>query len=131
MAWAHRERSQSLTAGYMSVEQMLNQPLDHRSDIYALGLLLYEMLTDRVPFDSLDADYLKRQRATHSPLPPYILSTGVAPAVSDIVMDLLERDPAKRPCRAELLQASLADALSASAEAAAVRTETLTMKAAR
>ena len=131
MAWAHRERSLGLTASYMSVEQMLNQALDHRSDIYALGLLLYEMLTDRVPFDSCDTDYLKRQRATHSPLPPYILSTGVAPAVSDIVMDLLERDPAKRPCRAELLQSSLADVLNASAEAAAAGADNLTMKAAR
>jgi len=89
------------------------------------------MLTDRVPFDSSDANYLKRQRSTHSPLPPFILSTGVAPAVSDIVMDLLERDPAKRPCRAELLQAGLADALSANAEAAATNSGNLTMKAAR
>ncbi len=131
MAWAHRERSHGLTASYMSVEQILDQPLDHRSDIYALGLLLYEMLTDRVPFDSRDADYLKRQRVIHSPLPPHILSTGVAPAVSDIVMDLLEREPARRPCRAEVLQAALSDVLSASVEAAASPTDNLTMRAAR
>ena len=131
MAWAHRERSHGLAPGYMSVEQMLDQPLDHRSDIYALGLLLYEMLTDRVPFDSCDAAYLKRQRTTHTPLPPYILSTGVAPAVSDIVMELLERDPTRRPCRAELLQAALGDFLSARAEAAASQTNNLTMRAAR
>ena len=131
MAWAHRERSHGLPPGYMSVEQMLDQPLDHRSDIYTLGLLLYEMLTDRVPFDSCDAEYLKRQRATHLPLPPYILSTGVAPAVSDIVMDLLERDPEKRPCRAEILQAALSDAVSASAEAAASHAGNFTMSATR
>src|SRR6185295_15773258 len=102
----------SLQASYMSVEQILDQPLDHRSDIYALGLLLYEMLTDRVPFDSCDPDYLKRQRTSQSPLPPFILSTGVAAAVSDIVMNLLEREPARRPSRAEVLQEALSAVLS-------------------
>jgi serine/threonine protein kinase len=127
LAWAHQERSRGFTASYMSVEQILDQRLDHRSDIYSLGLLLYEMLTDRVPFDSCDHDHLKRQRATHSPLPPFILSTGVPPAVSDIVMNLLESEPARRPSRADVLQAALSNILSASVEAA----DSLTMTAPR
>jgi serine/threonine-protein kinase len=111
----------------MSVEQILDRPLDHRSDVYALGLLLYEMLTDRVPFDSCDAEYLKRQRASHSPLPPSILSTGVAPAISDFVMNLLEREPARRPSRVEALQPALRAVMSASVEPAG----NLTARAAR
>jgi serine/threonine-protein kinase len=118
LEWAHRERSHGFTASYMSVEQIIDQPLDHRSDVYALGLLLYEMLTDRVPFDSCDVESLKRQRANYSPLPPFILSTGVPPAVSDIVMNLLEREPAKRPSRADALQRALSGVLSATAESA-------------
>ena len=124
MVWAHRERSHSFTASYMSVEQIMGKPIDRRSDIYTLGLLLYEMLTDRLPFDSADPDYVK-QRSTNSPLPPFILSTGVAPAVSDIVMKLLEREPARRPARVEVLQAALSGVLSASVEAA----DNLTTKA--
>ena len=130
MVWAHRERSQGLPASYMSVEQLLDKPVDHRTDIYALGLLLYEMMTDRVPFDSCDAGYLKRQRTTHTPLPPYILSTGVTPAVSDIIMQLLEGDPARRPCRVDSFQTALAEVLRAGARAAAPHNN-LRMRAAR
>ena len=111
LAWAHRERSQSFQASYMSAEQKMGEPVDRRSDIYGLGLLLYEMLTDRLPFDSCEAGVLDRKKATNSPLPPFILSTGVAPAVSDIVMNLLEHDPARRPSRAEALQAALSGVL--------------------
>ena len=129
MAWAHRERSQTSNATYVSVEQILDKALDQRSDIYALGLMLYEMLTDRVPFESPDTGYLKRQRVAHSPLPPLMLSTGVASELSDIVMCLLEREPGGRPGRVEVVQRALTNLLKES-EAAASQGDDLTMSAA-
>ena len=107
LTWAHKERSRAMLPKYSSVEQGMQHPLDHRSDIYSLGLLLYEILTDRVPFESCDSESLMEKRATQPPLPASLLSTGVPASISDIAMKLLERDANKRPARASGLQVAL------------------------
>jgi eukaryotic-like serine/threonine-protein kinase len=84
------------TLYYMSPEQIRNQPLDIRTDIYALGITLYEMLTGRVPFDS-NSDYDLMQQHIQQPPPllrqffPYL-----SPTVEDAVLQSLEKDPSRR-----------------------------------
>src|SRR5277367_6615566 len=80
------------TMEYMSPEQALGKPLDQRSDIYALGLIFYEMLTGRMPFkaDSALASLIKRTQEQVSPVSDH---DGTIPqSVSDIVSKCLERD---------------------------------------
>jgi serine/threonine-protein kinase len=95
--WAQTERSRRQPAEYQSAEQMCDASLDQRSDLYSLGVLLFEMLTDRLPFDSQDPDYIRRRhRMKHSPLPPHVLSWDVPEFISRVVMGLLEKNPNKR-----------------------------------
>jgi eukaryotic-like serine/threonine-protein kinase len=119
-AWAHTERSRRLSAEYQSAEQMCDASLDQRSDLYSLGVLLFEMLTDRLPFDSEDPDYIRRRhRMKHSPLPPHVLSWDVPEAVSRVVMGLLEKNPNKRFSNATVFRMTLNRLVSLGAEAEA------------
>lgn len=106
--WAHTERSRRLSAEYQSAEQMCDASLDQRSDLYSLGVLLFEMLTDRLPFDSEDPDYIRRRhRMKHSPLPPSVLSWDVPEFISRVVMGLLEKNPNKRFSNATVFRMTL------------------------
>ena len=88
------------TAEYMAPEQATGGPVDHRVDLYALGLVIYAMLTGRPPFHGGQAtDIIRRQRTE---APPRV-STRVAgiPAELDALIDrLLAKEPAKRPASA-------------------------------
>ncbi|MBZ5534417.1 MAG: protein kinase [Acidobacteriia bacterium] len=84
------------TLYYMSPEQIRNQPLDIRTDIYALGITLYEMLTGRVPFDS-NSDYDLMQQHIQQPPPlPRQFFPYLSPAVEDAVLQSLEKEPSRR-----------------------------------
>jgi eukaryotic-like serine/threonine-protein kinase len=111
MAWAHRERSRLAAAPYLSVEGAKGANVDHRSDFYSLGAILYELLTDRVPFDSDDADYVKQRQATYAPAPPHLISTDVPESVSKVVLKLLEKEPGNRFQSAAAFQTALDSAL--------------------
>ncbi|MEN3336227.1 MAG: eukaryotic-like serine/threonine-protein kinase [Blastocatellia bacterium] len=89
-----------IAAQYLSPEAVRSEPTDARSDLYALGIVLYEMLTDRVPFDGSDAEVIKQKHLHRTPEPPKIFRADVPDALSQLVMRLLEKDPAKRPQRA-------------------------------
>jgi serine/threonine-protein kinase len=122
--WAHAERSRRLNAQYQSAEQMCGASLDRRSDLYSLGVLLFEMLTDRLPFDSEEAEYIKRRhRVKHAPLPPHVLSRGVPEAISLVVMGLLEKNPNKRFSNAKVFQMTLNRLVSLEAEAEAIEND--------
>jgi serine/threonine-protein kinase len=115
--WAHAERSRRMKAEYQSAEQMCGATVDQRSDLYSLGVLLFEMMTDRLPFDSEDSDYIRRRhRLKHSPLPPHVLSWDVPEPVSRVVMGLLEKNPNKRFSNATVFQMTLNRLLSLDAE---------------
>ncbi|MEK6287209.1 MAG: serine/threonine-protein kinase [Acidobacteriota bacterium] len=111
---AGSERWKGPRVQYASPELTRRATVDHRSDLYSLGALLYEMLTDRTPFDSNDAAYVSRRQVSFRPSPPHLISPDVPEAVSNVVMKLLDREPAKRFASAAALQAALDDAISSS-----------------
>ena len=82
------------TPRYMSPEQISGRPVDARSDVYALGCVLFEMLSGRAPFLEADDDVQLLYRHMHEPAPPLSsVMTGVPPALEQTV----ERALAKRP----------------------------------
>ena len=111
LAWAQRERARRLAATYASVEQANGATCAATSDLYSLGAILYEMLTDRVPFDSDDSDYVRERQLQFTPAPPHLLSPEVTEAVSNVVMKLLEREARNRYDSAAAFQAALDEAV--------------------
>jgi len=84
------------TPDYVSPEQVKGKRGDARSDIYALGVMLYEMLTGKVPFTGPNAFAIMNDRLLNSPVPPRELDPTISPQLQEIVYRALERDPAKR-----------------------------------
>ncbi|MCU0700591.1 MAG: serine/threonine protein kinase [Myxococcaceae bacterium] len=91
------------TPEYMSPEQAMGQPLDARSDLYALGLIAWRLLTGRAPFPGPSPRELVSQQI-HSP-PPSLLDAAPhlasAPALVETVMACLQKNPATRPATAQ------------------------------
>ena len=81
------------TAGYMSPEQVSNRAVDHRSDIFSFGLVLYEMLSGAPPFQGSSAVEVMNAILKE---PPPELPDAVPPALRQIVAECLEKDPAAR-----------------------------------
>jgi len=81
---------------YMSPEQAAGETVDHRSDIYSLGVSLYEMLTGNLPFRGETAALLVQQ-INASPRPPGQLVEGLPVDLEIVVLAMLEKDPAQRP----------------------------------
>ena len=98
-------------APYASPEQSTGGELDRASDLYSLGVLLYEMLTDRSPFDSNDAEYVRQKQMTSMPAAPHLIFPDVPEAVSMVVMKLLATEPKNRFASAAAFQAALYDAV--------------------
>lgn len=98
-------------APYASPEQSMGGELDRASDMYSLGVLLYEMLTDRSPFDSNDAEYVRQKQMTSMPAAPHLIFPDVPEAVSTVVMKLLATEPKNRFASAAAFQAALYDAV--------------------
>jgi serine/threonine-protein kinase len=85
------------TPAYMAPEQAVGDPhLDHRADIYAAGILAYEMLTGRLPFSGVTPQALLAAHVTEAPQPLERHRATVSPALSGIVMRCLEKKPADR-----------------------------------
>ena len=84
------------TPEYMSPEQVEGGAADQRSDIYAVGIILYEMLTGRVPFAGDTPIAIALKHKTESPPNPRELNARIPEALSRLVLRCLEKDPAKR-----------------------------------
>ena len=84
------------TPRYMSPEQVEGKVLDQRTDIYSLGLVLYEISTGTVPFHDASALQTMLQRVTETPKSPKLLNPLLSDRLVKIILRCLERDPAKR-----------------------------------
>jgi serine/threonine-protein kinase len=90
------------TPAYMAPEQAVADPaVDHRADLYALGVVGYEMLAGQPPFAARTAPQLLAAHATERPVPLRERRPAVPAAIADVVMALLEKRPADRPQSAE------------------------------
>ncbi len=96
------------TPEYMSPEQVRGAGVDHRSDIYALGIVAYEMLTGNVPFSGTTASLLYKQ--VNEPPPMEALVTRVPPHVTTAVSRALAKDPTQRFQKASEFAAALSGA---------------------
>jgi serine/threonine-protein kinase len=95
------------TPEYMAPEQVDNGPIDERTDIYALGAILYELLTGQVPFKNEDPWQSAFQRTTGDPIAPRSLNPEISPQVEEIVLHALQRKPDERYPSTEAFKADL------------------------
>ena len=95
------------TPAYMSPEQAQGRAVDERSDLFSLGTMLYRMLTGDLPFHATNALATIRAIQQDTPAAPRQVDLSVPSVLSDLVTDLLEKDPRHRPESAE----AVADAL--------------------
>jgi eukaryotic-like serine/threonine-protein kinase len=84
------------TAQYLSPEQARGETVDARSDIYSAGCLLYELLTGRPPFQGDSPVSVAYQHVREAPVPPSHLDAEITPAMDNIVLKALAKDPADR-----------------------------------
>jgi eukaryotic-like serine/threonine-protein kinase len=84
------------TAQYLSPEQAQGHPVDARSDLYSIGVVLYELLTGRVPFDAESAVTIALKQVSEEPVPPSQLNPVISAQLEDVVTRALQKDPACR-----------------------------------
>jgi serine/threonine protein kinase len=95
------------TPAYWCPEQILGKPQDARSDLFSLGVVLYEMVTGSRPFDAASLQDICGRVLSSTPLPPSRCNPSLPKAFDDVVAACLAKDPAARIATADLL----ADAL--------------------
>jgi len=104
------------TPAYMPLEQIHGLPVDHRADIYALGVVLYELLAGRLPFDMDSVEDLVKSLTALEPPPPSSrpiarVPEPIPPAVDRIVLRCLAVDPSKRFDSVADLSAAFSEAM--------------------
>ena len=99
------------TAHYISPEQAQGQDAGPQSDVYSIGIVLYEMLTGRVPFDAETPVAIAMQQVTAEPQPPSALVPGIPTDLEALTQQCLSKDPSLRPAGADELVVRL-DAIS-------------------
>jgi serine/threonine-protein kinase len=98
------------TLRYMSPEQLRGEEVDHRADLYSLGVVLYEMLTGRVPFTGGSEYEAIRAQVEDPPVPPGTLVAGLPPWLDRVVLTALAKFPGQRFESAAAMADSLAAA---------------------
>lgn len=95
------------TPHYMSPEQAAGKPVDLRSDLYSLAVVLYECVTGRKPFDASSLFELLRQHIEHPPMPPSQLNALLPPAYEQVLLRALHKDPSLRFASAAEMSSAL------------------------
>jgi serine/threonine-protein kinase len=88
------------TPDYISPEQVKGKRGDGRSDIYALGVILYEMLSGKLPFSGPSPLAVMNDRLLNHPIPPCVADPSISPQLQEVLYRALERDPANRYAKA-------------------------------
>jgi hypothetical protein len=97
------------TPSYMAPEQMMGESFDHRIDLYATGVVLFECLVGKLPFEGNSAVALIARVLRDAPPAPAAHDPEIPQAFSDLVVRLLAKDPAQRPANAAELVRLLSD----------------------
>src|SRR3984957_16085154 len=95
------------TAQYLSPEQAQGLSVGGGSDLYSIGVVLYELLTGRVPFDGEAAVTIALKHVSETPQPPSQLNPAVPPELDQVVLWVLNKDPNDRPATADEMIAAL------------------------
>ncbi len=95
------------TAQYLSPEQAQGMEVTATSDVYAVGIILFEMLTGRVPFEGDNAVAIAMKQVSEQPPPPSSINPAVPPALDSVVLRALAKDPAARYQSAAEMTAAL------------------------
>jgi len=104
------------TAAYMAPEQALGKVVDGRADLYALGVVLYELTTGRVPFPGNDPLATISQHLHAPVVPPRVLQPDLPRAIETVILRLLAKDPAQRFATAGETATALREALGGAPE---------------
>jgi serine/threonine protein kinase len=92
---------------YMAPEQLAGQEVTMRSDLYAVGLILYELFTGKRPYEADSIETLQAARNRGAPPPPSTFCSEIDPSVENIITACLAPDPARRPASANAIAAAL------------------------
>jgi len=95
------------TPQYMSPEQVKRSHCDARTDIYSLGVILYEMLTGQLPFKHEDPWVMAQSRVSGDPVAPSKINPALTPVAEEITLHAMQRKPAARPANMAAYQAEL------------------------
>ncbi len=116
------------TPRYISPEQAQGLPGDERTDLYSLGIILYEMVTGVTPFQGDNPIAIMMQHLHEMPTPPIVLNPNIPPALSAVVLRSIAKDPADRFPSASAMTVALAQALNVPVPASLIKTSGLSVE---
>ena len=113
LAWTGNTQTSRVagTPEYMSPEQCQGLVLDARSDVYACGMLMYELATGRLPFTGNDAALTARRQVTEQPARPSTILPDIDPLFESVIMKAIAKDPGARQQSMRHLRAELRELL--------------------